>query len=98
MLMCGQADKGSLDVLVDHLNESFIPNRVIVDCTASDEPPAHYLEWIKKGIHIITPNKRLGSGPLDRYLAVRQSQRQSFTHWMYEVSPDSVPFSPAWLL
>jgi len=59
---------------------------VIVDCTASDAPPSHYLEWISKGIHIITPNKRLGSGDLEQYKAVRQTQRQSYTHWLYEAT------------
>lgn len=58
---------------------------MIIDCTASEEPVSHYLEWIEKGIHIITPNKRLGSGPLEMYKAVRKTQRQSFTHWLYEV-------------
>ena len=75
----------NLDKLTDHLCNSHISNRVIVDCTASDEMPTRYLEWIKKGIHVVTPNKKLGSGPLDQYRAVRQSQRESYTHWLYEV-------------
>lgn len=81
-----------LTKLSDHLSTSFITNTVILDCTASDVPPSHYLDWIKKGIHIITPNKKLGSGPLDRYLAVRQIQRESYIHWFYEVHPE--PLKP----
>lgn len=68
------------------MSTSFVTNTVILDCTASDVPPSHYLDWIKKGIHIITPNKKLGSGPLDRYLAVRQIQRESYIHWFYEAT------------
>jgi hypothetical protein len=56
-----------------------------VDCTASDAPPANYLEWMGKGINIITPNKKLGSGPLERYQAVRRMQRESYIHFFYEV-------------
>lgn len=67
------------------LAASYIPNLAIVDCTASDAPPQHYLEWMKKGINIITPNKKLGSGPLDRYTAVRNLQRESYIHFFYEV-------------
>lgn len=67
------------------LANGYIPNLAIIDCTASDAPPAHYLEWIGKGINIITPNKKLGSGPLDRYLAVRNLQRESYIHFFYEV-------------
>jgi hypothetical protein len=38
-----------------------------------------------KGINIITPNKKLGSGPLERYQAVRRMQRESYIHFFYEV-------------
>jgi hypothetical protein len=39
-----------------------------------------------QGIHIVTPNKKLGSGPLSDYLAVKQLQRAGKAHLMYEVS------------
>lgn len=68
----------------ESLATGYIPNLAIVDCTASDAPPAHYLEWMSKGINIITPNKKLGSGPLDRYQAVRNLQRESYIHFFYE--------------
>jgi homoserine dehydrogenase len=41
-----------------------------------------------KGINIITPNKKLGSGPLERYQAVRRMQRESYIHFFYEVRGD----------
>ena len=69
----------------DHLANSYIPNTVIIDATASEVPPALYLQWMQKGIHIITPNKKLGSGPLDQYLALRHFQRESYIHFFYEV-------------
>ena len=40
-----------LSYLASHLSSSFIPNAVIIDATASDVPPAHYLEvklWLQK--------------------------------------------------
>ncbi|CAD7703477.1 unnamed protein product [Ostreobium quekettii] len=81
-----KAESCDLSRLADHLSGNIVANTVILDCTASDTPPCHYLEWINKGIHIITPNKKLGAGPLDRYLDVRQSQRESYTHWYYEAT------------
>ena len=48
-------------------------------------PAARYLEWMQRGLHIITPNKKLNSGPLERYLALRQFQRESYIHYFYEV-------------
>jgi aspartokinase/homoserine dehydrogenase 1 len=44
----------------------FIPNTVIIDCTASAKVADNYFQWLSKGIHIITPNKRANSGPFDQ--------------------------------
>ena len=43
-----------LDRFAAHLAGNYVPNTVIVDCTASDAPSEHYLEWMRAGIHIIT--------------------------------------------
>eukprot|EP00271_Cylindrocystis_brebissonii_P004896 TRINITY_DN16821_c0_g1_i1.p1 TRINITY_DN16821_c0_g1~~TRINITY_DN16821_c0_g1_i1.p1 ORF type:complete len:958 (-),score=174.47 TRINITY_DN16821_c0_g1_i1:780-3653(-) len=64
----------------------FLPNTVLVDCTASADVAAHYYEWIRKGIHIVTPNKKANSGPLDQYLRLRALQRASYTHYFYEAT------------
>ncbi|KAJ7525674.1 hypothetical protein O6H91_17G061300 [Diphasiastrum complanatum] len=68
-----------------HSNHS-IPNTVIVDCTANAEVAGKYYQWLKRGIHIVTPNKRANSGPLNRYLQLRELQRQSYTHYFYEAT------------
>ena len=57
-----------------HLRNNYVPNTAIIDCTASDVPASNYLGWMNQGIHIITPNKKLGSGPLEQYKAVRKIQ------------------------
>ena len=86
MSLCKQAEPVDMARFADHLANSYIPNTVIIDATASEAPPALYLQWMQKGIHIITPNKKLGSGPLDQYLALRHFQRESYIHFFYEVS------------
>ncbi|DBA71735.1 TPA: Bifunctional aspartokinase/homoserine dehydrogenase 1, chloroplastic [Trebouxia sp. C0005] len=82
----GQAEAVDMARFADHLANSYIPNTVIIDATASEAPPALYLQWMQKGIHIITPNKKLGSGPLDQYLALRHFQRESYIHFFYEAT------------
>lgn len=62
-----------------------MPNSVIVDATASEVPAQNYLEWMRKGIHVITPNKKMNSGPLQQYRALKQFQRESYIHYLYEV-------------
>jgi hypothetical protein len=84
-----------MSAFADHLASHYVPNQVIVDATASEQPALHYMEWMQKGLHIITPNKKLNSGPLERYLALRQFQRESYIHYFYEVRTlDSSPRLP----
>lgn len=60
-------EKADLDQFAQHLLENhFFPNKVVVDCTADTEVANKYYEWLRRGIHVITPNKKANSGPLDR--------------------------------
>lgn len=93
-LITRQSQPANLDAFADHLTSNYVPNTVIIDATASDIPPAKYLQWMQKGIHIITPNKKLNSGPLDRYQALRQFQRGSYIHFLYEVCAPT-PLAPS---
>uniref|UniRef100_A0A0E0EKK1 ACT domain-containing protein n=1 Tax=Oryza meridionalis TaxID=40149 RepID=A0A0E0EKK1_9ORYZ len=81
------AEPANLDKFVDHLSENqLFPNRVLVDCTADTSVASHYYDWLKKGIHVITPNKKANSGPADKYLKLRTLQRASYTHYFYEAT------------
>jgi homoserine dehydrogenase len=80
-----QQEPADLSLFGKRLTAGYIPNLAIVDCTASDKPPSYYLEWMGEGINIITPNKKLGSGPLGQYQAVKKVQRESYIHFFYEV-------------
>ncbi|KAF3337652.1 bifunctional aspartokinase/homoserine dehydrogenase 1 [Carex littledalei] len=80
-------EKADLDRFAQHLQENhFFPNKVVVDCTADTEVANRYYEWLRQGIHVITPNKKANSGPLDRYLKLRALQRRSYTHYFYEAT------------
>eukprot|EP00252_Welwitschia_mirabilis_P006391 TRINITY_DN1726_c0_g1_i1.p1 TRINITY_DN1726_c0_g1~~TRINITY_DN1726_c0_g1_i1.p1 ORF type:complete len:926 (+),score=192.42 TRINITY_DN1726_c0_g1_i1:128-2905(+) len=76
-----------LGKFVQHVHgNNFIPNTVIVDCTADSGVASHYYQWLRKGVHIVTPNKKANSGPLDQYLRLKRLQRQSYTHYFYEAT------------
>ncbi|KAJ8769954.1 hypothetical protein K2173_009036 [Erythroxylum novogranatense] len=64
----------------------FIPNIAMVDCTADTNVASCYYDWLRRGIHIITPNKKANSGPLDQYQKLRSLQRQFYTHYFYEAT------------
>lgn len=60
-------EMADLNKFVQHVSENyFIPNSVIVDCTADSHIASHYYDWLHRGIHVVTPNKKANSGPLDR--------------------------------
>ncbi|CAK9170863.1 unnamed protein product, partial [Ilex paraguariensis] len=82
-----KGEKADLEKFVQHVHGNhFIPNTVLVDCTADSIVASHYHDWLRRGIHIITPNKKANSGPLDQYLKLRALQRQSYTHYFYEAT------------
>ncbi|KAH9611305.1 hypothetical protein KSS87_023667 [Heliosperma pusillum] len=86
-LQSEQGEAADLQKFVQHIHgNNFIPNTVLVDCTADSLIASHYYDWLRRGIHIITPNKKANSGPLDQYLKLRDLQRQSYTHYFYEAT------------
>ena len=66
-LLRKEAEPADLANFVRHMSDNHVfPNKVLVDCTADTSVASHYYDWLKKGIHVITPNKKANSGPLDR--------------------------------
>ena len=49
----------------EHVHADHIPHAVIIDCSASEDVAALYPRWLAAGIHVVTPNKRANSGPLE---------------------------------
>lgn len=81
-----KGNDASLGVLTEHLlaTDGDVDARAIVDCTASEHVPRQYLKWMQRGFHVITPNKKLNSGSMAEYQAVKQAQRQLGVHYLYE--------------
>ncbi len=74
------------DVFEEHLNPDHLPHAVIIDCTASDAISAKYPEWLSRGIHVITPNKKAFSGPYDKYQALQVAADKGSSHFFYETT------------
>jgi len=75
-----------LDAFAAHVHANHLPHAVIVDCSASDAVAAHYAAWLTAGIHVITPNKQAGAGPLERWRAIRKACADSGARWRYEAT------------
>ncbi|WMV55134.1 hypothetical protein MTR67_048519, partial [Solanum verrucosum] len=86
-LLSVKGEMADMNKFVHHVRGNhFIPNTVMVDCTADSDVASHYFGWLHRGIHVVTPNKKANSGPLDQYLKLRALQRQSYTHYFYEAT------------
>lgn len=69
-----------------HVHAAHLPHAVIIDCSASDEVASHYPAWLRAGIHVITPNKQSGSGPLARWQAIRDARAGGGGRLRYEAT------------
>jgi aspartokinase/homoserine dehydrogenase 1 len=72
--------------LVEHVHADYLPHAVIVDCTASQDVADRYADWLGRGIHVITPNKRAHSGPIEYYQELKRVCAAANTHFLYEAT------------
>jgi aspartokinase/homoserine dehydrogenase 1 len=59
-----------LKAFSDHVHEDGRP-AVLIDCSASEDVAVRYPLWLAAGVHVVTPSKLAGSGPLARWRAMR---------------------------
>ncbi|MEM7612494.1 MAG: bifunctional aspartate kinase/homoserine dehydrogenase I [Pseudomonadota bacterium] len=81
-----QAGELSLETFVDHIDADHLPHAVLIDCTADDAIAEMYPQWLARGIHIITPNKKAFSGPMLRYEAMQAAARAGSSRYFYETT------------
>lgn len=80
------AEPVDMQRFIDHIAAEYFPHTVIIDCSTSDTIPKHYLEWIERGIHIITPNKKAGTAPFPDYDRLMMAGRKRGKHFLYETT------------
>ena len=77
---------GDLARFMEHVHVDYLPHTVIIDCTASGEVAARYADWLRAGIHVITPNKKANSAELSYYRALQAARRAGGAHFLYEAT------------
>ncbi|PEN13465.1 bifunctional aspartate kinase/homoserine dehydrogenase I [Longibacter salinarum] len=75
-----------LDAFVDHVRTDYHPHTAIVDCTASGTVAGTYAEWLGRGIHVVTPNKRANTASWDQYRRLQQLTRGVTPSYLYETT------------
>ncbi len=81
-----EGEAADLEAFVDHVQTDYHPHTVLVDCTASEEVAQHYDEWLKRGIHVVTPNKRANTASWEKYRALRDASRGAQPNYLYETT------------
>jgi aspartokinase/homoserine dehydrogenase 1 len=71
---------------IDHVQADYMPHTVLIDCTASQQIGDQYRDWLSRGIHIVTPNKKANSGAMSYYEALQEVRRAAGTHYLYEAT------------
>jgi len=75
-----------LDAFEAHVNPDHLPHAIIIDCTASEFITSNYADWLSRGIHIITPNKKAFSGSYESYRALQVAADEGSAHYFYETA------------
>ncbi len=76
----------NLEKFINHVQADYVPHAVVIDCTASAEVADQYRDWLSRGIHIVTPNKKANSGTLPYYRSLQDAKRHAGTHYLYEAT------------
>jgi aspartokinase/homoserine dehydrogenase 1 len=71
---------------INHVQADHVPHAVVIDCTASATVAEGYRDWLTRGIHIVTPNKKANSGTMPYYRALQEARRATGTHYLYEAT------------
>jgi bifunctional aspartokinase / homoserine dehydrogenase 1 len=76
----------NLPKFINHVQADYVPHTVVIDCTASAEVAEQYRDWLSRGIHIVTPNKKANSGSAAYYRSLQEAKRAAGTHYLYEAT------------
>ncbi|MFL5538622.1 MAG: bifunctional aspartate kinase/homoserine dehydrogenase I [Longimicrobiaceae bacterium] len=75
-----------LEAFAAHVQTEHLPHAVIVDCTADEAIARRYGEWLRRGIHVVTPNKRANTLDLAYYRELRRLGGGVGAHYLYETT------------
>ena len=83
-----QQAKGQFSVadLSRFVQEQHLTNPVLIDCSSAEPVANLYVDFLKAGFHVVTPNKKANTGSLDYYHQLRQVAQQHRRRFLYETT------------
>ncbi len=79
-------EKTDLDHILEFVRYTKPLNPIFVDCTASYDLPERYIDILKAGMNIATPNKRANSMSMDFYRKLRETANEMHVRFLYETN------------
>jgi len=76
----------NMDQFISHVKTDRLPHCVMIDCTASEKVADYYSDWLEKGVHIVTPNKKANSSEFKLYQNLHNLHKKYHTHYFYEAT------------
>jgi aspartokinase/homoserine dehydrogenase 1 len=76
----------NLDKFVFEMKSYNLPNSIFIDCTMADEVVDKYLEILKSGISIVTPNKKANARKYSYYRRLREYTAKYNSRFFYETN------------
>ncbi|HEX8209303.1 MAG TPA: bifunctional aspartate kinase/homoserine dehydrogenase I [Longimicrobium sp.] len=79
-------DPFDLDDFLAHVQTDYLPHSVVIDCTADEGLARRYGDWLRRGIHVVTPNKRANTLDFAYYQELCSAGRGPGAHFLYEAT------------
>ena len=76
----------SVERLHQFVNENSLINPVVVDCTSHDAIAQQYVEMMKNGFHVVTPNKKANTSSLAYYRELKKTALLTNRQYLYETT------------
>lgn len=76
----------SLARLIRLVKEYHLLNPVIVDCTSNQAVADQYVDFLREGFHVVTPNKKANTASMAYYRALRQAAEGSRRKFLYDTN------------
>jgi aspartokinase/homoserine dehydrogenase 1 len=68
------------------VRENHLINPVLVDSTSNEQLAMSYVDFLKEGFHVVTPNKKANTDSWEYYQALREAAQQTNRRFLYETT------------
>lgn len=76
----------NLGRLIRLVKEYHLLNPVIVDCTSSQAVADQYVDFLREGFHVVTPNKKANTSSINYYHQLRRAADKSRRKFLYDTN------------